>query len=144
MARRILLACLACFWFQFIFSQSMSDDQVVRYVMEQQREGERPTVYCFPIASKGCDGRPVATYPKKKYEAEQKSARCLGFDLDLTGTTQAKKRYFSFEDQQRTCRAMVNPHPEIRKAQVEQRALRLLNFFEPLRHGMNARNRMVI
>ena len=40
MARRILLACLACFWFQFIFSQSMSDDQVVRYVMEQQEKGK--------------------------------------------------------------------------------------------------------
>lgn len=53
MARRILLACLACFWFQFIFSQSMSDDQVVRYVMEQQEKGKDQQYIVSQLLQKG-------------------------------------------------------------------------------------------
>lgn len=85
MARRILLACLACFWFQFILSQSMSDDQVVRYVMEQQEKGKDQQYIVSQLLQKGVTVDQLRRI-RKKYEAEQKQ---LGA-LDLTGTTQAK------------------------------------------------------
>ena len=85
MARRILLACLACFWFQFIFSQSMSDDQVVRYVMEQQEKGKDQQYIVSQLLQKGVTVDQLRRI-RKKYEAEQNQPGAL----DLTGTTQAK------------------------------------------------------
>lgn len=85
MARRILLACLACFWFQFIFSQSMSDDQVVRYVMEQQEKGKDQQYIVSQLLQKGVTVDQLRRI-RNKYEAEQKQPGAL----DLTGTTQAK------------------------------------------------------
>ena len=85
MARRILLACLACFWFQFILSQSMSDDQVVRYVMEQQEKGKDQQYIVSQLLQKGVTVDQLRRI-RKKYEAEQNQPGAL----DLTGTTQAK------------------------------------------------------
>lgn len=85
MARRILLACLAFFWFQFIFSQSMSDDQVVRYVMEQQEKGKDQQYIVSQLLQKGVTVDQLRRI-RKKYEAEQKQPGAL----DLTGTTQPK------------------------------------------------------
>ena len=85
MARRILLACLACFWFQFIFSQSMSDDQVVRYVMEQQEKGKDQQYIVSQLLQKGVTVDQLRRI-RNKYEAEQNQPGAL----DLTGTTQAK------------------------------------------------------
>ena len=86
MARRILLACLAFFWFQFIFSQSMSDDQVVRYVMEQQEKGKDQQYIVSQLLQKGVTVDQLRRI-RKKYEAEQKQPGAL----DLTGTTQPKR-----------------------------------------------------
>ena len=85
MARRILLACLAFFWFQFIFSQSMSDDQVVRYVMEQQEKGKDQQYIVSQLLQKGVTVDQLRRI-RKKYEAEQKQPGAW----DLTGTTQPK------------------------------------------------------
>ena len=85
MARRILLVCLACFWFQFILSQSMSDDQVVRYVMEQQEKGKDQQYIVSQLLQKGVTVDQLRRI-RKKYEAEQNQPGAL----DLTGTTQAK------------------------------------------------------
>lgn len=85
MARRILLAWLAFFWFQFIFSQSMSDDQVVRYVMEQQEKGKDQQYIVSQLLQKGVTVDQLRRI-RKKYEAEQKQPGAL----DLTGTTQPK------------------------------------------------------
>ena len=85
MARRILLACLACFWFQFILSQSMSDDQVVRYVMEQQEKGKDQQYIVSQLLQKGVTVDQLRRI-RKKYEAEQNQPGAL----DLTGTPQAK------------------------------------------------------
>ena len=85
MARRILLACLAFFWFQFIFSQSMSDDQVVRYVMVQQEKGKDQQYIVSQLLQKGVTVDQLRRI-RKKYEAEQKQPGAL----DLTGTTQPK------------------------------------------------------
>lgn len=85
MARRILLACLAFFWFQSIFSQSMSDDQVVRYVMEQQEKGKDQQYIVSQLLQKGVTVDQLRRI-RKKYEAEQKQPGAL----DLTGTTQPK------------------------------------------------------
>ena len=85
MARRILLACLAFFGFQFIFSQSMSDDQVVRYVMEQQEKGKDQQYIVSQLLQKGVTVDQLRRI-RKKYEAEQKQPGAL----DLTGTTQPK------------------------------------------------------
>lgn len=85
MARRILLACLAFFWFQFIFSQSMSDNQVVRYVMEQQEKGKDQQYIVSQLLQKGVTVDQLRRI-RKKYEAEQKQPGAL----DLTGTTQPK------------------------------------------------------
>lgn len=89
MARRILLACLAFFWFQFIFSQSMSDDQVVRYVMEQQEKGKDQQYIVSQLLQKGVTVDQLRRI-RKKYEAEQKQPGAL----DLTGTTQPKSGTF--------------------------------------------------
>lgn len=85
MARRILLVCLACFWFQFILSQSMSDDQVVRYVMEQQEKGKDQQYIVSQLLQKGVTVDQLRRI-RKKYEAEHNQPGAL----DLTGTTQAK------------------------------------------------------
>ena len=85
MARRILLACLAFFWFQFIFSQSMSDDQVVRYVMEQQEKGKDQQYIVSQLLQKGVTVDQLRRI-RKKYEPEQKQPGAL----DLTGTTLPK------------------------------------------------------
>ncbi len=53
MAKRILLACLACFWLQFVYSQSMSDEQVVRYVKEQQERGRNQQSIVSQLLQKG-------------------------------------------------------------------------------------------
>ena len=71
MARRILLACLAFFWFQFIFSQSMSDDQVVRYVMEQQEKGKDQQYIVSQLLQKGVTVDQLRRI-RKNMKAEQK------------------------------------------------------------------------
>ena len=85
MTKRILLACLACFCFQFIFSQSMSDDQVVKYVMEQQEKGKDQQYIVSQLLQRGVTVEQLRRI-RKKYEAEQQQPGAL----DLTGSTQDK------------------------------------------------------
>lgn len=79
------MACLACFCFQFIFSQSMSDDQVVKYVMEQQEKGKDQQYIVSQLLQRGVTAEQLRRI-RKKYEAEQQQPGAL----DLTGSTQDK------------------------------------------------------
>ena len=79
------MACLACFCFQFIFSQSMSDDQVVKYVMEQQEKGKGQQYIVSQLLQRGVTVEQLRRI-RKKYEAEQQQPGAL----DLTGSTQDK------------------------------------------------------
>lgn len=67
------------------FSQSMSDDQVVRYVMEQQEKGKDQQYIVSQLLQKGVTVDQLRRI-RNKYEAEQNQPGAL----DLTGTTQAK------------------------------------------------------
>ena len=64
----------------------MSDDQVVRYVMEQQEKGKDQQYIVSQLLQKGVTVDQLRRI-RKKYEAEQKQPGAL----DLTGTTQAKR-----------------------------------------------------
>ena len=79
------MACLACFCFQFIFSQSMSDDQVVKYVMEQQEKGKDQQYIVSQLLQRGVTVEQLRRI-RKKYEAERQQPGAL----DLTGSTQDK------------------------------------------------------
>ena len=85
MAKRILLACLACLCFQFMSAQSMSDDQVVKYVMEQQEKGKDQQTIVSQLLQKGVTVDQLRRI-REKYEAEGKQPGAL----DLTGKSQAK------------------------------------------------------
>lgn len=63
----------------------MSDDQVVRYVMEQQEKGKDQQYIVSQLLQKGVTVDQLRRI-RKKYEAEQNQPGAL----DLTGTTQAK------------------------------------------------------
>ena len=63
----------------------MSDDQVVRYVMEQQEKGKDQQYIVSQLLQKGVTVDQLRRI-RKKYEAEQKQPGAL----DLTGTTQPK------------------------------------------------------
>ena len=63
----------------------MSDDQVVRYVMEQQEKGKDQQYIVSQLLQKGVTVDQLRRI-RNKYEAEQKQPGAL----DLTGTTQAK------------------------------------------------------
>ncbi len=76
---------MACFCFQFIFSQSMSDDQVVKYVMEQQEKGKDQQYIVSQLLQRGVTVEQLRRI-RKKYEAEQQQPGAL----DLTGSTQDK------------------------------------------------------
>ena len=84
MLKKILLAFAACFWIQFAFSQSMSDEQVVRYVMEQQEKGKDQQTIVSQLMQKGVTVDQLRRI-RKKYEAQQKQ---LGA-VDLVGTSQS-------------------------------------------------------
>ena len=84
MAKRILLACLACLCFQFMSAQSMSDDQVVKYVMEQQEKGKDQQTIVSQLLQKGVTVDQLRRI-REKYEAEGKQPGAL----DLTGKSQA-------------------------------------------------------
>ena len=86
MARRILLACLACFCFPFVFSQSMSDEQVVRYVMEQQGRGKDQQYIVSQLLQKGVTVDQLRRI-RKKYEAEQNQPGAV----DLTGKSEVSR-----------------------------------------------------
>ena len=85
MAKRFLLACLACLCVQFISAQSMSDDQVVKYVMEQQEKGKDQQTIVSQLLQKGVTVDQLRRI-REKYEAEGKQPGAL----DLTGKSQAK------------------------------------------------------
>ena len=85
MAKRFLLACLACLCFQFMSAQSMSDDQVVKYVMEQQEKGKDQQTIVSQLLQKGVTVDQLRRI-REKYEAEGKQPGAL----DLTGKSQAK------------------------------------------------------
>ena len=85
MAKRILLACLACLCVQFMSAQSMSDDQVVKYVMEQQEKGKDQQTIVSQLLQKGVTVDQLRRI-REKYEAEGKQPGAL----DLTGKSQAK------------------------------------------------------
>lgn len=84
MAKRFLLACLACLCVQFISAQSMSDDQVVKYVMEQQEKGKDQQTIVSQLLQKGVTVDQLRRI-REKYEAEGKQPGAL----DLTGKSQA-------------------------------------------------------
>lgn len=79
------MACFACFCFQFIYSQSMSDDQVVKFVMEQQEKGKDQQYIVSQLLQRGVTVEQLRRI-RKKYEAEQQQPGAL----DLTGSTQDK------------------------------------------------------
>ena len=85
MAKRFLLACLACLCVQFMSAQSMSDDQVVKYVMEQQEKGKDQQTIVSQLLQKGVTVDQLRRI-REKYEAEGKQPGAL----DLTGKSQAK------------------------------------------------------
>ncbi|MCD8318125.1 MAG: SLBB domain-containing protein [Paraprevotella sp.] len=87
MVRKVLLVCLACFWAQFILAQSMLDDQVVKYVMEQQEKGKDQQYIVKQLLQKGVTVDQLRRI-RKKYEAEQSQPGAL----DLTGTKQTQKQ----------------------------------------------------
>lgn len=82
MIRRILLACVACLWMQCMFAQSMSDDQVVKYVMEQQEKGKDQQYIVNQLLQRGVTVDQLRRI-RKKYEAEQSQPGAV----DLTGKT---------------------------------------------------------
>lgn len=82
MIRRILLACAACLWMQCMFAQSMSDDQVVKYVMEQQEKGKDQQYIVNQLLQRGVTVEQLRRI-RKKYEAEQSQPGAV----DLTGKT---------------------------------------------------------
>ena len=84
MAKRFLLACLACLCVQFMSAQSMSDDQVVKYVMEQQEKGKDQQTIVSQLLQKGVTVDQLRRI-REKYEAEGKQPGAL----DLTGKSQA-------------------------------------------------------
>lgn len=83
MLKKILLAFAACFWIQFAFSQSMSDEQVVRYVMEQQEKGKDQQYIVNQLLQKGVTVDQLRRI-RSKYEAQQNQPGAL----DLTGSQQ--------------------------------------------------------
>ena len=82
MIRRILLACVACIWMQCMFAQSMSDDHVVKYVMEQQEKGKDQQYIVNQLLQRGVTVDQLRRI-RKKYEAEQSQPGAV----DLTGKT---------------------------------------------------------
>ena len=82
MIRKILLACVACLWMQCMFAQSMSDDQVVKYVMEQQEKGKDQQYIVNQLLQRGVTVEQLRRI-RKKYEAEQSQPGAV----DLTGKT---------------------------------------------------------
>lgn len=84
MARKILLFCLACVCVCLAYAQSMSDDQVIRYVMEQQEKGKDQQTIVSQLLQKGVTVDQLRRI-RKKYEAQQKQ---LGA-VDLVGTSQS-------------------------------------------------------
>lgn len=83
MAKKIVLACLACVWACFLCAQSMSDDQVVRYVMEQQEKGKSQQFIVSQLMQRGVTTEQLRRI-RKKYEAQQKQPGAV----DLTGASQ--------------------------------------------------------
>ena len=84
MAKKILLFCLACVCVCLAYAQSMSDDQVIRYVMEQQEKGKDQQTIVSQLMQKGVTVDQLRRI-RKKYEAQQKQ---LGA-VDLVGTSQS-------------------------------------------------------
>ena len=77
-----MLACVACIWMQCMFAQSMSDDQVVKYVMEQQEKGKDQQYIVNQLLQRGVTVDQLRRI-RKKYEAEQSQPGAV----DLTGKT---------------------------------------------------------
>ncbi len=70
---------------QFVLAQSMTDDQVIKYVMERQEKGADQQTIVQELFKKGVSADQLRRV-RKKYEAEQAQ---LGA-VDLTGKSQAK------------------------------------------------------
>lgn len=83
MLKKILLAFMACFWMQFALAQSMSDEQVVRYVTEQQEKGKDQQYIVSQLLQKGVTVDQLRRI-RSKYEAQQNQPGAL----DLTGSQQ--------------------------------------------------------
>ena len=86
MAKKIWLTCLACLCFQFVFSQSMSDDQVGKFVMEQQEKGKDQQSIVSQLLQRGVTVEQLRRI-RKKYEAEENQPGAV----DLTGRSAAQK-----------------------------------------------------
>lgn len=84
--RRRLVLTLVLFMSAFCaFAQSMSDDQVISYVLDQQKKGASQVTIVTSLMKKGVTAEQLRRV-RKKYQAEQTQ---LGAQ-DLTGTTTDK------------------------------------------------------
>ena len=85
MIKKILFACMACFWFQMAFAQTMSDEQVIRFVTEQQEKGKDQQYIVTQLLQKGVTTEQLRRI-RKKYEAEQSQPGAI----DLTGSSNSQ------------------------------------------------------
>lgn len=96
MAKRFLLACLACLCVQFMSAQSMSDDDVVEFVMEQQEEGKNQQEIVTMLLQRGVTVEQLRGI-RDKYEAESErpnslSLMGLGSSGEGNSSSQARTR----------------------------------------------------
>ncbi len=82
MIRKLLLLCCVCMWGLTVFSQSMTDEQVVRYVKEQQEKGRDQQYIASQLMRRGVTAEQLNRI-KKKYEAEKERPGAK----NLTGRT---------------------------------------------------------
>lgn len=95
--KRICLALMALLCLQMVCAQSMTDEQVVRYVQEQQEKGKDQQYIVQQLLRRGVTTDQLRRI-KKKYDAEQSQPGAV----DLTGSTQTstKSRLRTSEEQQ--------------------------------------------
>ena len=87
MIKRILFAFVACVLVQMAVAQSMSDEQVVRYVQEQQAKGKNQQTIASELLSKGVTPEQMRRI-KKKYDAQKEQ---LGA-VNITGEVRTDNR----------------------------------------------------
>lgn len=95
MIKKLLIIFSLALLPQVIFAQSMSDDQVIRYVIEQQEKGADQKTIVTKLLQRGVTTEQLRRV-RKKYEAEQKQ---LGAS-DLTGKTKNVSRTRQQQDRQ--------------------------------------------
>ncbi|MCM1311415.1 MAG: SLBB domain-containing protein [Bacteroides sp.] len=87
MIRRILFLLTLCWSVQMIWAQTMTDEQVIRYVTEQREKGADQNAIVSQLLKKGCTVDQIRRI-RKKYQAQQEQ---LGA-LDITGEGASKSK----------------------------------------------------